>query len=105
MSKKENQSKHFLAHIPSTDPNATLVVEYEVRARVVLQTSTYGVRTLPTLFFLSKLQMEFAKIQDLDLVSGVLFAPADVTAKNACYLNVANCSALAISVMNQEARR
>lgn len=65
----------------------------------------YGMGTLPTSFWLSKLQMEFAKIQDLDLVSGVLFAPADVTAKNACYLDVANCSALAIPVMNQEARR
>lgn len=40
LSKKENQSKHFLAHIPSIDPNATLVVEYEVRTRGVLQTGT-----------------------------------------------------------------
>lgn len=40
MSKKENQLKHFLAHIPSIDPNATLVVEYEVRTRGVLQTGT-----------------------------------------------------------------
>lgn len=35
----------------------------------------------------------------------MLSAPADVTARNACYLDVANYSALFITVMNEEIKR
>lgn len=71
-----------------------------------MQTGEYDIESLLASFPLSKLQLEFVKIQDLDLVElGVLFAPADVTAKNACYLDVANYSALFIMVMNEEIGR
>lgn len=67
--KKENQLKHFLVHTPSIDPNDILVVQYEIRAPGVLQAGIYSIETLSTSFLLSKLQLEFAKIQAPDLAA------------------------------------
>lgn len=67
--KKENQLQHFIVRSPSIDPNDIPQLQYEVRAPGVLQNDTFYIETLPTLFPLSKLQMEFAKVQASELIA------------------------------------
>lgn len=104
--KKENQLKDFIVHAPSIDSSAALVVGYEIGACEFCRQVNMTLNLFRLHSHLSKLQLEFVKIQNLDLVElGVLSAPADVAARNACYLDVANYSALFITVMNEEIRR